>query len=338
MSNRFDYKTRLPVNFIADRIKEVLPEHFVTEYPDLIKFLEAYYSYMEEDDVGFSYIIQGLYQVKDIDSTLASSLNNLFKEIGNNSQSSDFFADPKFIAKVFASFYRNKGSILSAEGFFRAFYNSTATITYPKNNMFIVNESKIGPDSLRYIQDDKRYQIHSILIKSGIPLSTWESLYKVFIHPAGWYLAGDLEIESKFVAVFGHAGDEHDGDYMPIAIPDSAAGNLILSGEAEISYSPLMEITGIVPDDGDSDLYAERINIDRNINTLAVDSATTLGFMGDQYNSLIAFQDPNSPTFDEDSDGTIVAIDFSNTYETMDQNWYDTYDSSTNTWQYLDSA
>ena len=322
MANRFDYQGRLPLNLIIDKTKEALPEHFVTEYPDLVKFLDIYYDFMEEDDSGYSYYIQGLYQVRDLNTTMLSSLDNIFKEIGNNSQAADFFADPRFVAKVIASFYKAKGSKISAEGFFRAFFGEEASIVYPKNNMFIVNDSRLGTDSLKYIQDDKRYQIHSILIQSGIPVAKWQDLFKLFVHPAGWYLAGDVVIEGIY---------NLDAAYMPIAALDSAAGTAIFEETAFATVTQNQSITGIIPDEGDSDSFAERISLRRQIQLF---NTITVGSLADQYNSIIQFADENSSTFDEDSDGTIRAVDFSNTVETMDMNKFD----YGNPLQYQDSA
>lgn len=326
MSNRFDYQNRLPLNLIIDKVAPVLPEHFVTEYPDLVKFLDIYYDFMEKDDEGFSYYIQGLYQVRDLNSTLLTSLDNIFKEIGNNSQTADFFADPRFVAKVFASFYRAKGSKISAEGFFRAFFGETAEIVYPKRNMFIVNESLIGPDSLKYIQDAERYQIHSILIQSGIPLSKWKDLFKVFVHPAGWHLAGDVFVESTINLGLGS---------MPISIEDSNAGLIIFENVANVSFAQLSSVSGIITDDTDSDLFAERVSIIRRLSEI---SGITLAGLDDQYNTLISIIDENSPTFDEDSDGIIKSVDLSNALETMDQTIFDYWDSDANVYQYQDSA
>jgi len=311
MSHRFDYKGRMPLNLIIDKTNEVLPEHFATDYPELVKFLDLYYDFMEKDDEGLSYFIQGLYQARDLNTTQLSSLDNIFKEIGNNSQSADFFANPRFVAKVFASFYKAKGSKISAEGFFRAFFGEEAVIVYPKNNIFIINESKLGSDSLRFIQDDKRYQIHSILIQSGLPISKWGDLFKLFVHPAGWHLAGDIVIESQL---------NLDLTYMPIAIPDIGAGVSIFEETASIPIGTANSITGIIGDDNDSDSLAERISLNKPI--LNVEELTPIEF-DDQYNTLIEFADENAPTFDGDSDGTIKAIDFSNALETMDMSIFD---------------
>ena len=311
MANRFDYNGRLPLNLIIDKTKEALPEHFATEYPDLVKFLDIYYDFMEKDDEGYSYFIQGLYQARDLSTTQLSSLDNIFKEIGNNSQSADFFADPRFIAKVIASFYKAKGSKISAEGFFRAFFGEEASIVYPKNNMFIVNDSKLGSNSLKYIQDDKRYQIHSILVQSGIPLAKWQDLFKLFVHPAGWYLAGDVVIEGIY---------NLSASSMPLAILDSAAGTAIFEETAFAILTSNQSITGIITDDNDSDAFAERVSLIRQIQLF---NTLTITGLADQYNTIIELADENSPTFDEDSDGIIRAVDFSNTLETMDMNKFD---------------
>lgn len=322
MSNRFDYNGRLPLNLIIDKTKEALPEHFATEYPDLVKFLDVYYDFMEKDDEGYSYFIQGLYQARDLSTTQLSSLDNIFKEIGNNSQAADFFADPRFVAKVIASFYKAKGSKISAEGFFRAFFGEEASIVYPKNNMFIVNDSRLGSDSLKYIQDDKRYQIHAILIQSGIPLAKWKDLFKLFVHPAGWYLAGDVVIEGIY---------NLNAVSMPIAVLDSAAGTAIFEETAYATFTSNQSITGIITDDADSDSLAERVSLIRQIQLF---NTLTIAELADQYNTIIKFADENSPTFDEDSDGTVRAVDFSNTIETMDMNKFD----YGNPLQYQDSA
>lgn len=311
MANRFDYNGRLPLNLIIDKTKEALPEHFATEYPDLVKFLDIYYDFMEKDDEGYSYFIQGLYQVRDLSTTQLSSLDNIFKEIGNNSQSADFFADPRFVAKVIANFYKSKGSKISAEGFFRAFFGEEVSIVYPKNNMFIVNDSKLGSNSLKYIQDDKRYQIHSILVQSGIPLAKWQDLFKLFVHPAGWYLAGDVVIEDIYNLSVSS---------MPLAILDSAAGTAIFEETAFAILTSNQSITGIITDDTDSDSLAERVSLIRQIQLF---NTLTITELADQYNTIIELADENSPTFDEDSDGIIRAVDFSNTLETMDMNKFD---------------
>ena len=77
----------------------------------------------------------------------------------------------------------------------------------------IVSASRIGPDDQRYITDDKLYQKYTLLIKSTLPIDTWRDIYKLFVHPAGMYVAGEVQIVS--IA-------EPDYLIMPPGIADSA--------------------------------------------------------------------------------------------------------------------
>lgn len=326
MSHTLEHLDRVPSNFISSKVKEVLPEHFATDYPNLVEFLDEYYNYMEEDDAGFSYFISSLYQARDLNTTLLTQLDNIFDEVGLGTSYEDFDINPRLVAKLFADFYREKGTANSAKLFFRAFFNQEIEIEYPKNNMFIVNESRLGPDSLRYIQNAERYQIHSILIKSGVPISRWETLYKRFVHPGGWYLAGDVFVEGIVNLGLGT---------MPVSIADSNAGIITIENNVAVAAVTFEPLTLIIADDTDSDLYAERINPYRDLSTL---SSVSIEFANDQYNSFIEFQDENGPRFDQDSDGVIVVVDLSNTIETMDQSNFDYWDSANNTFQYQDSA
>lgn len=327
MTNVFDYKKRLPANFITDKVEDLLPEYFPTEYPNIVSFLKKYYDYMEKDHEGFSYVIQTLYQARSISDNTLAELNNVLFEIGNGTQGGDFFADSRNVARLFSTFYRLKGSKLSAESFFRSFYGEEVEVVFPKNNMFIVNESRIGSESLRFIQDDKRYQIHSVLIRSGVALRTWQALYKTFVHPAGFYLAGDTIIEQAVTFTGG----------LPDIIPDSAAGVTIYEAVAAALTEPLTSLSRIRIDDGDADLFSERMNIEKE--KLSYWSSYTLGFMASQYGTIIEAIDMNGPTFDEDSDGiSRGAVGFSSTAETMDQSIFDYWDSDNNTFHYQDSA
>jgi len=145
MSHTLDSLNRVQSNFISSKVREVLPEHFVTDYPNLVEFLESYYDYMEKDDQGFTYFISSLYQARDLNTTLLAQLNSIFTEIGLGTNVSDFKINPRLVAKLFADFYREKGSANSAKLFFRGFFDEEVEIVYPKRNIFVVNESLLGP-------------------------------------------------------------------------------------------------------------------------------------------------------------------------------------------------
>jgi hypothetical protein len=323
MSHGINHLNRLPVDFMKSNVKEILPEHFATDYPKLVEFLEAYHDYMHAEGEGFSHLIDSLYQARDLNSNVLSQLDNIFAEIGLGQSSSDFDINPRLVAKLFANFYREKGSLNSAKLFFRAFFNEEVTVEYPKNSMFIVNESKVGPDSLKFIQNDERYQIFSLLIKSGVQIGAWETLFKRFVHPAGFYLAGDVFVEN--VVDLGIVN-------MPISIEDSSAGVLTFENTANVALATFQSLTSIMLDDGDSDLYAGRFNPYRTL--LDASLFPTLADFDNQYNNFIDFADNNGPMLDQAADGTVVAVDMSNSVETMDMAVFDLWDSDNNTFQY----
>jgi hypothetical protein len=301
-----DYDRR-DINLTESKVREVLPSHYLTDYPNLVKFLEYYYDWMDSDAThGFDRDISHLYEVRDLQATELNYLNQIFYEIGQDLVSSSYFTDPAFVASLLANSYRIKGSLYSAEGFFRAFYGEQPQIEYPKNNLFIVGESRIGPESLRYIQNGALYQVLSVLVKSGVPISTWRDLYKAFVHPAGFYLGGEVIVE---------ASNDLALNPMPNVILDSAAGLLSFEEAASIVPTSLSSITLVYPDSLDSDITAERLvtTAIRDYQSLTIEELNNL------YNNIEDLLDVNSPTFDDDSAVGNKAIKFSNTIETMDQ-------------------
>jgi len=329
MTNRHDYLNRLPLNVKYDSVETTIPEYFKSAYPNLVLFLEYYYDYMENQEnsrAAFSYVIQTLYQLRDVESNTLQDLDEVLHEIGYNVKRTDFdnSIDPRHLAKLIAHFYRAKGREISTEGLFNAFFGEDVEIHYPKRDIFILNESKLGPEYQKYIQDDERYQIFSILLKSSTPIKTWRQTFKKYIHPTGFYLAGDVLITS--VATMYPTGECVD--------LDSDANLQVLSSFATMTPTTLSSVTAIVPDTSDSDAWAERIVINKVI--LPVADAPISG-VDHQYDNILDLLTAQGHTFHEDSSATNRSTDFSNTLETMDQSSFDYWDSDQNVYQYQDS-
>ena len=301
-------------NFTTSKVKEVLPEHYTSYYPDLVKFLEYYYDFMDSDAThGFDRDLHNLYKIRDLRATDVNNLNEIFKEIGQGLVSSDFFSDPRKMANLLANGYKIKGSLYSAEGFFRAFYGEQPQVVYPKDNMFIVGDSKVGPESLKYIQNGALYQVFSVLIKSGVSIIKWGDLYKSFVHPGGFYLGAEVAIES-----IGNLNINN----MPLAIKDDNADIFSVDLFTSNDLSSVFSITGVYPDGGDDDAEKERLDLDATVRAY---STITLEQLNIQYNDIEDALDANSPRFDEDSTGTLKAVKLSNALETMDQTKFDAY-------------
>ena len=197
-----DRRTHLTLH--SNTVRNAVPEFFVEQYPEFIQFLERYYEYMEGNESGsFSKQIQSLYNVRTISSIDGSHLDSLLAELAEGIQSDTFYDNPQLMARLLANFYRAKGTEQSVEQFFRGFFGDTVEIEYPKRNIFILNDkpggSLIGPESIKFIVDNKKYQVFSILLKTGMSLIDYETIYKQFAHPAGFYLAAEVALLSHAI-------------------------------------------------------------------------------------------------------------------------------------------
>lgn len=312
MTHRIADLDRRNLNFSASRVAEVLPEYFVESYPNLVNFLNAYYEYLEGDAIdSFKTEINQLFLSRDIQQTSLRNLDFLIQEIGNGLQSGTFFQNPRLMATLLTKFYKVKGSLSSAEGFFRAFFNDEVEVLYPKRQMFIVGESEIGYESLKFIQNNGLYQIFSILIKSAIPVADYSSLYKKFVHPAGFHFAGQLAITST-----GLLDPSSPGIEDPL---DSNEPVLIISVASAIAQPQYNVLTAVL----DSGGRGFRVSLEELVSIYQDVTAENLNKF---YTNVAELLSPNSFTFD-DSISADSGPDMSMTIETMDNDMYTRYTS-----------
>ena len=223
-------------------------------------------------------------------------MDRLFYEYGGGA-SSEYFRDPRFVGKVIAFLIQNKGNEYSGQLFFRTFFGVSPEIVYPKDSILYtfsgnnedIQSAKIGIKDARFIQDGRKYQILSVLIRSGISFDQWERLYKRFVHPAGFFLSGELTTETVANTT------------------NVALGLLNDLGPATIT---LAEIVGIY-DSGDYRLISDLTGIDR-FKDIAIN------YLDTTFKSIGTMGDFTSPTTDEDSASTLQYIRADQTFETMD--------------------
>jgi hypothetical protein len=312
MRHSLEDLNRRDLNFSKAQVKDVLPEYFQSEHPKLIALLEAYYEWLDSDgDNSFAHEINNILSSHDLSQTSEANLDQWWASIGNGLKSSSFFQEPRLMAKMMADFYRLKGTLTAGETFFRAFFNEKATIEYPKENIFIVGESKIGYEFRKFITDNRRYQTFSTLIKVGLSTSEYEDLYKKFVHPAGFYLEGEVLLTSEGasnITVIGNTAVDSD------EIRNIRRISPILFSEVVDSATPGATImTQIIDSDG-TDL---RINIDEIVDKY---DQVSLAEMDSVYSSIIEIMTPNSFKFGRDS-GPTFDIDL----ETMDNATFTRY-------------
>ena len=311
------HQNRRPRNFLHRKVRDALPEFFTQDFPKLVTFLEKYYDYLDSDDVSsFDNQLRQIYQTRDTQEVPSKLLSTLISEIAAGN-TGDNFTDPNFYAQRIHELHRTKGSRFSIEEFFRAFYQQNVEVEYPKNNIFTVGHdsagplSRIGAESNKFIRNNALYQIYSILIKSPLAQTTWIELYKKFVHPAGFYVAGSVQTDVEAVGTLS----------APLASPDSGNPGVISSAVMS-AIAPFTQMTllsgGLSIDSG-----GLRSQLGQTIDKYQSIPANQLNTIYGNVNEILTVK---SFTFDDsdigDSAGT-ARPDFSIALETMDNEQFD---------------
>ena len=325
-------KNRKVEKLTQARVKETLPEYFSEDNPNLITFLEKYYDFLDSDGrYSFNSSIQEIISARDTQENSSKLLNEIIKEIGDGLQSASFFHQPRLMAKLLGAFYRSKGTLVSAEGFFRGFFNEPLEVEYPKDQIFIVGESNIGFEDRKFIQNNELYQIFSILLKTGISTTDYETLYKKFVHPAGWYFQGEVVTTNEINLNVSHL--ENVDGLRPVV--DSATTKV---------FGPELFITPVLPF-AEHTLVFDSDNIGAGqiratlTSTIEAFQNLTPNELEKFYANAIELITPNSFTFDDSgnhyvnlgfssADSTDLDVprpDFSLEFETMDNDMFKRY-------------
>ena len=328
------------LNLNRSEIEKVLPEYFTEDFPDLIQLFEAYYEYLDTNE-NFGNKIHDLNRNRDATQVSDDLLQYLEDELLLGQAYFGGFLNKREAVKFSNLLYRSKGTKYSIEQFFRGFFGVDPQVIYPKENVFTVGPaidydlngtnnggeqvkieaSQIGPESQRFITDDKLYQTLSVLIRVGIPVKDWIDVYKLFVHPAGFYLGSELLIEAVNTNILTTIQD---------AVGDPIEEGVAQFVDAQITPEAFAEVTFLNYTSIDHN-EMQRQRIDQTFDDVGdyiIDSAQA-GY-ADQYELLSA----SSPTMD-DSDGMVMSMDSDGGFialkPTFDQHRYDTlFDSAGN--------
>lgn len=300
------------------QVEGVLPDYFKTEYPKLIKLLEAYNQF-EDSDQSPAGLVHDIITSRDITANDISLLSFIEDELLLGQSYFEGFANKRAAAKFSNTLYRSKGTLYSIQQFFRTFFGITPDVRYTKEDRFMIgeNDSRIGSESQKFLTDDKLYQVFAILIKADIPVETWREAYKLFVHPAGMYFGGQVLLEAIGSIDLGIMPDFIDINIDPV-----------IQGEAAMTFSPVSDITGEVDSDGRGTHGKLRIDLPTAVKTY---QDLPISEIDRYYDSMAEFVGTNSPTMDEDSavgDPRVGRFDQDRSiYDTMDEVKYTYYDS-----------
>ena len=316
---------RRDLNLQRAEVSNVLPEHFLEQYPKLVELFEAYYDFMGQDN-NPDELIQELYRVRDVTQVDADQLQYIEDELLLGQAYFGGFINKREASKFSNILYRSKGTRYSIQQFFRAFYGIDPQVIYPKEQVFLVGPqvntnlastnnngdqvvkeaSFVGAESQRFLTDDKLYQTLAILIKADIPISTWREVYKLFVHPGGMYLGGQMEIVSVNAEGIGAQPEIQKSVTVDVSIVSTV--------DDIIGTQPFADVTLLADSDGTV------VRLD----AFPLDSDMTLSEINSSYPDLLTVSSPSLPTLDDnDSDGSAVTMDTIRRQQTLDQDWYD---------------
>lgn len=299
-------------------VADVLPQHFVEQYPNLVALLQYYYEH--EDSINSpARLIHDLILNKDVTAVDQELLGYIEDELLLGQSYFEGFQNKRAAAEYSNTLYRSKGTLYSIQQFFRTFFGTTPDVRYTKEDRIIVGESVIGYESQRYITDDKLYQTYAIQIKADIPISEWRDAYKLFVHPAGMYIGGEVQLVGSTTL-----GLDAMPDYIkPLNL------NPVVTATASMGIMAYNDVTGIVHYLDSADNL--RIDLPTSIETYM---DIELGALDRYYDNIREVIGTTSPTFDEDSDGIDYRV------ARFDQNSAveDTFDEVKYVWYSPDSA
>ena len=299
---------RRPLNLRQSDIEVVLPDYFKEDYPKLIELFKAYYEWLESNG-NFGARIERLNRSRDVTQVDEDLLQYIEDELLLGQSYFEGFINKREASKFSNLLYRSKGSLYSIQQFFRAFYGTDPEIVYPKENVFIVGESLIGAESQKFLTDNTIYQTLAILVKIDLPLTVWEEVYKLFVHPAGMYLGAQVQLVGVNVNTIS--------SNMPEIIP-APSTDAVIEGIATLQVvQPPASITFLIDSDG------TLVRADTQNFFDSPYSGFTLEHVDQTYSNLSEIISVSFPSFDEDSDANGSTMRFDNTTETFDTNWYD---------------
>lgn len=343
---------RRELSLTGSLVSDVLPDYFKEDNPIIVTFLEKYYNTLDSDhdfstagkqvfsqrqyvangsgtdsavglvpyiwdsDRNFGHQLQNLPLLRDIQQTDNENLTFIEDELLLGQNYIEGTLDPNSIrtgSELSNNFYRSKGTKFGIERFFNLFHPDVVDpeILYGKDLVMKVGD-EIGPESGKYITDDKIYQFWGLLIRIGKSTNEWMDLYKLFAHPAGMYVAGEVVIEGKNADI---SFDEMVTD-SAVDNPPTFEGRAFLAPHAMLSASGIIGTTHKPYDSEGStpggkyriDLDQSRVQYFTTVGGTDSDANLlgTLGYLDNTFENLVNVVRVNSQTMDMDSDGRLT--------------------------------
>jgi len=315
---------RRDINLKEYQVESVLPDYIQQEYPKFVTFLKKYFEF-EDREGSVTRFLQDMFELRDVTQTDLDLLKFFEDEFLLGQNYFQGFDDKRTAIKYSNYLYRSKGTRYSIRQFFKTFFSIEPDVVYTKQYIFTLQDSsgegsKVGAESARYLTDNKLYQTYAIQIRSELSVSQWRDAYKLLVHPAGMYLGGLTQIVG-----------EASLDKLQYDPGKAIKPPVVIEGIGDFQEAAFAQHTALFninnPTDPNGDVIKFRANMGsptdypnpggndiQDVADLTIDQVDRL------YSSVAEYLTPDSPTLDEDSDGTTTyaGFDISST-ETIDQ-------------------
>ena len=198
---------------MSHKLATIVPEHIQLEKPELMKFMEAYYDFLQLPDQPGAFL-KSLPAHRNLDTVGSEFLEMLQRELAVPIPE-NVAADKSKLYKNITDIYLSKGAEPSFKALFRLIFNDDIELFFPRVDILKPSDAKWDPTNGRwknddgklsvkkFIQDSRYYQSFSYVIKTGQTIDNWKDVVKKLLHPAGFAFFGEVTIFSEAVGASG---------------------------------------------------------------------------------------------------------------------------------------
>jgi hypothetical protein len=157
---------------LKDIVAKQLPEFVRDNYPTFVAFVEAYYEFLDANEVD-------LRKTKDIDLTLDDFIQYFKKELAHNYPAN--VDNPRFLMKHIRDQYLAKGSEASYRLLFRLLYGKEINMDYPGKSMLRVSDGRWKQDVSVFVRVEAGNTAE--VVGKSVDVQTSRKLYRTELNP-----------------------------------------------------------------------------------------------------------------------------------------------------------
>lgn len=132
---------------LKDIVASQLPAFVRAQYPTFVAFLEAYYEFLDRNNID-------LHKIRDIDDTLDEFIKYFKQELAHNYPISNSIETEKYLLKHVREQYLSKGSEASYKLLFRLLFGKDVYMDYPGKQMLKVSDGRWQQDVSLFVRVD----------------------------------------------------------------------------------------------------------------------------------------------------------------------------------------